>query len=342
MKKTILKLAFLSSIIVCTLSSCANSKYPVIFQKEEGIPKHPRALYVKSKGHWVIAGHNGVYELHVGKKVILDSIQGLEDIRDVEILDDSSVVFMNSGNKGQIWRYFPYNDSLSRVFNKDSVFLDGMSFWNNQYGIAFGDPVKGRFTIVRTLDSSQIWHPLDYNLVPKALEGEAGFAASGTGITTLGKSKVIIGTGAGATSRLLISEDYGLNWTVSETPVKSGDSYGIYGMYFWSENEGIVIGGSYLFPEHSDSICFKTTDGGASWEETTTGLGGYCSGIHGSENGELIFATGRTGTFYTKDQGENWRLFSEDKFYSVRLFEDLVYLSGKNGAVKIIDVQSLR
>ncbi len=337
----ILKRAFFSLLLLLTFLSCSKSNYPVVYEKSNGTPKHPRALHVKSKTHWVVAGHDGVFELHVGDQVIIDSIPGLEDIRDAEILDDSSVVFMNSGDKGQIWRYFPSNDSLGLAYNKDGVFLDGMSFWNNQFGIAFGDPINGRLTILRTMDSSKIWHPLDYNLVPEGLEGEAGFAASGTGIATVGTSKVIIGTGASDTSRLYISKDYGLNWELKNTPIKSGDSYGIYAMYFWSEDAGIIIGGSYLEPHFSDSICYKTVDGGDTWVETTNGLGGYCSGIHGTKNGSLIIATGRVGTFYTLDQGQNWLKFSDDKFYSVRIEEDFAFFSGKNGQLKIVDIQKI-
>lgn len=341
MKRTILKQACFSTLLFLLIFSCGKTNFPTVYSKTEGLPKHPRGLFVKSKDHWVVSGHDGLFEIHYKDYIVVDSISGLEDIRDVEILEDSSIVFMNSGNKGQIWRYFPSNDSLALVFNRDSVFLDGMSFWNNQFGIAFGDPVNGRLTILRTMDSSQTWHSLDYNLVPVALAGEAGFAASGTGIATLGKSKVIIGTGASVISRLYISNDMGLNWEVKETPIKSGDSYGIYGIYFWSENEGIIIGGSYLYPEDKDSICFRTLDGGETWDETTKGLGGYCSGIHGNKDGSLIIATGRTGTFYSKDKGQNWLLLSTDKFYSVRVLDDRAYFSGKNGEVKVVDIQSI-
>ena len=110
MKRMILRLAYFS-LLVSFVSSCGNNLKP-IFERKSGLPKHPRALYVKSKTQWVIAGHNGVFEYHLGDQVILDSIAGMEDIRDAEILEDNSVVFMNSGELGRIWRYFPAGNLL--------------------------------------------------------------------------------------------------------------------------------------------------------------------------------------------------------------------------------------
>ena len=335
----ILRQVFFSLLLSLIFISCSNKPH-VLFEKESGVPTHPRGLYVKNDNSWVIAGHNGAFEIYNGFNAVLnDSIPGMEDLRDVEILNDGSIVFMNSGTKGQIWRYFPEKDSLGKAYDKEGVFLDGMSFWNDQFGIAFGDPINGRMTILRTMDSSKTWQNLDYNLIPEALDGEAGFAASGTGIATLGDSKVIIGTGGGKVARLYVSVDQGLNWEVKDTPMKSDTSYGIYSMYFWSENEGIIIGGSYKYPNDNDSICFYTADGGDTWSERTKGLGGYCSSIHGTENGDVLFATGRIGTYYSQDKGVNWELFSKEQFYSVKYNAKKIYFSGRNGRVQVVEYE---
>jgi photosystem II stability/assembly factor-like uncharacterized protein len=342
MKKMILKQVCFSLILSSLLFSCGSStrKY-LLYQKTEGTPKHPRALAVNSSGLMVVGGQSGAFEIFQDLvSVKKSSIDDMEDLRDAEILSDGSVVFMNSGVKAEIWRYFPKNDSISRAFKRDSVFLDGISFWNITNGIGFGDPVRGKLTIIRTSDSSKTWLPLDYNLIPKAIDAEAGFAASGTGIATYGDETVFIGTGGGLTANLYVSNDQGINWEVKETPMKSGGAYGIYAMYFWSATEGIIIGGSYSEPEYKDSICYRTQDAGDSWTKTAEGLGGYCSGINGNKDGTLVIATGRTGTFFTKDKGLTWDQFSDDKFYSVQLTEDKVYFSGKNGAIKVFDIQA--
>ena len=338
----ILKQVFFSGLLILLLFSCktTSDKY-LLFQKTEGTPKHPRGLAVHQSGLMVIAGHDGQVEIYDQLKVVKSFvIPEMEDIRDVEILNDNSIILMNSGNKGEIWRYFLKNDSLVNVYKADSVFLDGLSFWNNAAGMCFGDPTKDRLTILRTSDSSKTWTPLDYNLIPKGMEGEAGFAASGTGISTQGTETVFIGTGGGSEARLYVSSDQGLNWETKSTPMKSGGSFGIYAMYFWSETEGVIIGGSYEDSEYVDCICFSTSDGGDSWVKSNNGLKGYCSGISGTSSGDLIIATGRVGTYYTKDKGQNWKLFSEDKFYSVQVLDDKVYFSGKNGAIKVFNIQA--
>lgn len=338
----ILKQVFFSAIICSAILSCSK-KYPVLFERTEGEPKHPRGLTVSHDSLWAVSGHDGKFEiLNQSTTIYKKEIPGMEDLRDIEILGDETVVLMNSGDLGRIWRYFPEKDSLGLAYSKDSVFLDGMAFWNTQFGIAFGDPVNGKLTILRTSDSSKTWQGLDYNLVPNGIPGEAGFAASGTGINVVGNGTVFIGTGGAKESRLFVSKDYGLNWDVLSTPMKSDTSYGIYSMYFWSDTEGVIIGGSYKYPEDKDSICFYTNDGGITWLERTEGLGGYSSCVHGAPNGDLLFATGRTGTFYSINKGENWLEFSEDKFYSVQISGNRVYFSGKNGSLKIVDITSLR
>ncbi len=337
----ILKQVSFSVILFFLLNSC-NSKYPILFEKESGLPKHPRGLYVLNDSSWATSGYDGVFEVYSEfSKKYSYSIEGMEDLRDIQLLEDGSAVLMNSGNLGRIWRYFPENDSLALTYKKDSVFLDGMDFWNNQFGMAFGDPVNGKLTILRTEDSSQTWKSLDYNLIPDGLEGEAGFAASGSGINCVGYGTVYIGTGGGKISRLYTSKDFGLNWDVKNTPMKSDTSYGIYSMYFWSENEGVIIGGSYKYPSLKDSICFYTQDAGDTWQERTNGLGGYCSSIHGSENGDLLIATGRTGTYITRDKGVSWQEFSDDQFYSVRYHNRKAYFSGRNGQLKVLDITAL-
>ena len=335
-----LKPVFFSLVLFFIFFSCNTTSKYLLYQKTEGTPKHPRALAVNDDGLMVIAGHDGGFEVFQDLKPIKKgTIPEMEDLRDAEILEDGSIVFMNSGNKGEIWRYFLQNDSLVNCFKRDSIFLDGISFWNNSSGIGFGDPVNNKLTIIRTTDSSRTWTSIDFSQIPMALENEAGFAASGTGIATLGSNTVYIGTGSADTARLYCSYDQGVNWEIKNTPMNSGGAFGIYAMTFWSEQEGVIIGGSYSEPSFNDSICFFTTDSGDTWLNISEGLGGYCSGIDSNADGSLIVATGRMGTYFTTNKGENWIKFMDDKFYSVQISKDKIYFSGKNGAVKIFDLQ---
>ena len=130
-----------------------------------------------------------------------------------------------------------------------------------------------------------------------------------------------------------------LSWTVKNTPIKSGDSYGIYSMYFWSEKEGVIIGGSYLTPDDTEKLCFYTSDGGDTWQERSAGLGGYTSCVHGSKDGGLLIATGRIATYYSLNKGESWELLLKNTFYSVRVGDDKLFFSGKEGVVSVYKYQ---
>jgi photosystem II stability/assembly factor-like uncharacterized protein len=301
---------------------------------QEGI--HSRSVYV-SDSLILIAGKSGVYSIFdENYNQFTDSLVGSEDIRDVHVAADGNMYFLNSGDKGIIWRRTPDSTKVTKVYNEEGVFLDGFAFWDDGNGIAYGDPVDGKFVILVTSDSGYVWRPIDYNILPYALPNEGGFAASGTGINVIGNGTVYIGTGMADTARLYVSHDNGLNWDIKATPIKAGDSYGIYTMYFWSKNEGIIVGGSYLNPDDTEKLCFYTNDGGESWEERSTGLGGYTSCIHGNEDGSFLVATGRVGTYYSLDKGVNWKTLFKDTFYTVRVTENRLVFSGKEGKIRVL------
>lgn len=211
-----------------------------------------------------------------------------------------------------------------------------MDFWNENTGILFGDPINGQFFLAKTLSSPLEWESLTPASIPKALENEGGFAASGSSIQTLGDSTVYFGTGMAKTARLFCSYDRGENWVAKETPMQAGDSFGIYSLFFWSEKEGVIIGGSYKDSTHNKNICFYTEDGGDSWEKREKGLLGYCSSIHGTAGGEFLVATGRMGTFYSRNKGVSWSLLLDRSYYSCRVTSEHIVLAGRSGSVEIL------
>ncbi len=174
--------------------------------------------------------------------------------------------------------------------------------------------------------------------MPKALENEGGFAASGSSIQAIGERTVYFGAGLGAEARLFCSNDRGYNWVAKSTPMKSGEgSYGIYSMFFLSEDEGFIIGGSYEDSTYNTDICHYTKNAGNSWKSRSNGLLGYCSCIHGRADGKLLVATGKMGTFYSVDKGKNWQVLSEKPFYTCHVTNETVVLSGRNGVLTFID-----
>lgn len=325
-----------SSILILILSSCVGVKTKLILSAVNGNYKHSRAIDVRDES-FVVAGQNGVITFFEdNENAISDSLFHAEDVRDIKLLKGGAMIMMNSGENGIIWKSAYVVDRSIEAYHKEGVFLDGMAFWDDKNGVAYGDPVDGKFIVLITEDMGMSWAPINEDVIPYALPNEAGFAASGTGIAALGSSKIIFATGMADTARLYISEDKGRSWTTKATPIKSGDTYGIYSMYFWSENEGVVVGGSYKEPDDNEDNCFLTLDSGDNWHKGV-GLGGYISCIHGTNDGSFLVATGRVGTYYSVDRGRNWKSLFKKTFYSVHVSDKRLYFSGKDGVIEVYD-----
>jgi photosystem II stability/assembly factor-like uncharacterized protein len=334
MKMMIHKLLFFSGIVFI-ISSCKEIRTELVYSGSNGAENHSRGLDVNEVS-FLVGGKNGAISLFDSLYIQDDGfLDNAEDIRDVKILSDGTLIYMNSGENGIIWKTKTGLNKPIQVHYKKGEFLDGMDFWNDKNGVAYGDPIDGKFVVLISEDYGGGWVPINYDNMPYALPNEAGFAASGTGIAAIGEEKIIFGTGMADTARLFISEDKGKSWTTKPTPIKSGDSYGIYSLCFWGANEGLVVGGSYKYPEDTTDHCFYTIDGGNSWLKAGNGLGGYTSCIDGNTDGSFLVATGRVGTYYSLDKGLNWSKLFDKSFYTVKVTEDHLYFCGKNGVVEV-------
>ena len=63
----------------------------------------------------------------------------------------------------------------------EGIFYDAMDFWpDGEHGIAFGDPIDGRMTLIKTDDGGDTWHDIPFEERPEVPGGVHAFAASGT------------------------------------------------------------------------------------------------------------------------------------------------------------------
>lgn len=328
-------------VLVSSLSSCKTSsdtlQYATIYRGHSIQGLHARSVTFVNEDAIIIAGPKGVFcgKYFGGDLVEQPALEGAEDIRDMHLFNNGTMVMMNSGDTAKIY-VVGFNGEQATVFDSAGVFLDGLDFWDDKNGIAYGDPVGGKFFLVKTNNAGRSWDAYTPERFPDILKNEAGFAASGTGLQCIGDSTVYFATGMADTARLFCSYDRGKTWTAKNTPLKSGDSYGIYSIEFWSEKEGIIIGGSWEETEYRKKICYYTSDGGDTWINRSKGLGGYSSCVQGNANGTCIFATGDQGTYFTLDKGLNWFLLFERNYYSITVFNDFVAFVGRDGVVEIL------
>ena len=234
------------------------------------------------------------------------------DFRDIDAIDAQIAYVMSIGN-GPASRIYKTTDAGKtwnlQFKNEDpKAFLDAMSFWDTNHGLAFGDSVDKQFYILKTADGGRTWSRVATTNLPPAQENEGAFAASGTNIAVFGRSHAWIGTGAATKSRVLRTSDGGRTWQVADTPLASGPSSGIFSIAFRDEKHGFIAGGDYRKEQEAVDNLAMTNDGGATWI-LVKGLSGFRSVVAylpGTKTPTLI-ALGPSGGDYSLDDGQTWK-----------------------------------
>ncbi|MGV3760849.1 WD40/YVTN/BNR-like repeat-containing protein [Parapedobacter sp.] len=249
------------------------------------------------------------------------------DFRDIEAFAGDTAVVISAGSPlvilltedgGRTWRETQRDE-------RPEVFFDGMDFWDRHHGIAYGDPIGGVLQLLETKDGGASWQSLSQTANVRLSLGEAGFAASGTGIRSLGDGHVFVATG-GSRARLLHSEDYGRTWTVRDCPITHGAaSKGIFSIAFRDQRRGVAVGGDYQQDGQATDAVFLTEDGGGSWFEPRKGTRGYRSAVEYLDHDTLI-AVGTSGVDISFDEGLHWRPLYDGSFHSVRKAKKGVWL----------------
>ena len=263
------------------------------------------------------------------------------DFRDVQAIDAQTAFLMSAGpaEKGQARLYKTTNGgqtwSLVYKTEQPGVFFDGMDFWDKQHGIVFSDPdpVSGKWFILTTDNGGQTWQPVPASNLPMMQPNEAAFAASGTSLVVQGKRNVWIASGGAMSGRVFRSNDRGQTWGVATTPLPGGEATGLFGMRFFSEKVGVVVGGNYqqeALPGYNAAI---TRDGGITWERLTeTNPPGLKEAV-ALLPGDRLMAVGPSGTSLSADQGQTWQQLDTEGFHSVACAKGTCYAVGAKGKV---------
>lgn len=247
------------------------------------------------------------------------------DFRDVDAFDAKTAYLLaiGPGEKSRIYKTTDGGRQWALQFTNSNpkAFFDAMAFWDREHGIAMSDPVDGRFLIIKTEDGGRTWRQMPAEGMPPALEGEGGFAASGTCITVKGKSDVWFATGGAAEARVFHSSDGGRTWTVTSTPIISGrPPAGIFSIAFRDNRHGIIVGGDYEKQAEATRNVAVTDDGGRTWQliGDEKRPGGYrsCVAYVPGTVGPTLITVGPTGSDYSLDGGRSWTSLSATGFHS--------------------------
>lgn len=279
-------------------------------------------------------------------RMVKDSLEGAEKMVSMpmafrSVASTKNFYFILSiGSPAQLFRINKVSGAKEIVFTDTDpkAFYDSMEFWNENEGIAMGDPINDCLSVIVTRDGGSTWQKISCDVMPKVTEGEAAFAASDTNIKIIGDETWIVS--GGKQSRVFHSPNKGINWEVITTPVTQGEpTQGAYTMDFYDQNQGIIYGGDYLKPGENTNNIAITSDGGKTWNPIGSGANdGYKSCVQYVPNrgGNEIVAVGFTGISYSKDGGAHWTELSKEAFLSFRFLNDsIAYAGGRNRIAKL-------
>lgn len=239
------------------------------------------------------------------------------DIRDIDAMS-AVVAYALSIGPGESSRIYKTSDGgahwdLQFANTHPQIFLDAMAFWDPERGIAFSDSVDGQFVVLKTVNGGRAWERVAADRLPPALPGEGAFAASGTNVATSGGNLAWIGTTAG---RVLRTTDAGRTWKIVKTPIRTGDSAGIFSIAFLDAMHGVIVGGDYKKERDASENAAVTNDGGVTWSLVRDhGLSGYRSVVAWMPGTpHHLLALGPSGGDMSQDNCTTWTPVSAEGF----------------------------
>lgn len=307
---------------------------------ESNVDASFRGLAVRGEQEAWVSGSGGVVlrTLDGGAswtKVATPASDGAE-YRDIELLPDGSVLLMQAGegaasrllrstDQGQTWEVV-----LKNRFEKG--FFDGLAFdESGKVGVLYGDPIDGRLDVYRSSDGGLRWQRLPKPQRPQVIEGEYGFAASGSGID-IAAGHVVIATGAARTRAYHAELTEPLQWSSGEIPLRNGNaSSGVFSIDLTSDGQGLAIGGDYLQPELASRNLARTIDGGKTWASVKAPM--PHKACVKFLDAKQVLACGRTGVAFSSDAGANWRHVTKTGYFVLAYDRQsrMGYLAGAEG-----------
>jgi photosystem II stability/assembly factor-like uncharacterized protein len=231
------------------------------------------------------------------------------DFRGIVAFSASTAYLMSSGEgeKSRIYKTTDGGDTWNLQYSdtRKEFFLDTIACRSEKECFALGDPINGKFLLLKTTDGEH-WTPLPTDNMPTALGGEGAFAASNSCLTLSGDKEIFFATG-GPAARVFHSPDGGLTWTVARTPVLQGNpSSGVFSLGFDGDKHLIVLGGDYKVTDNPDRVSAYSTESGLTWQLAARQPGGFRSAVAHVHEGYWV-AIGPTGEDITNDGGIHWK-----------------------------------
>jgi photosystem II stability/assembly factor-like uncharacterized protein len=334
-----ISVAFL--LLFLTLFSSAQRKeIPTVEILTSGTKTSLRGLSVVSDAIVWVSGSNGAVGKTTdgGKNWKWFSVKGFEktEFRDIEAFDAATAVIMAVGEPAYILRTVDGGETWKVVYEnkRKGMFLDAMEFWNEQAGIAIGDPINKKFFVVRSFDGGKTWQDIPEANRPVADSGEACFAASGTNVRALDNDEAVFVSG-GLTSNVFI-RDQKIHLPIIQGQQTTGaNSIAVWDRYKRKGgNDLVVVGGDFQKPNSDSLNCCFSTNRGKTWKQPKAPPHGYRSCVEYLAQ-KILVSCGLNGVDYSTDNANVWKWISKESFHVCRIAKmgKAVYLAGNNGKV---------
>jgi photosystem II stability/assembly factor-like uncharacterized protein len=198
-----------------------------------------------------------------------------------------------------------------------------------------GDAIDSKPYLLQTKNGGITWERVQS--LPDIMVGEASFAASNSCIS-ISKNHVWFNT----QNRIFHSKNLGKTWEVLETPFETGQSLGIFGTFFFSKNNGIIVGGDYVNDKKPTLQYAFTENSGKLWQtEEDYFRNGLTECISKVSNSQLI-GVGTIGTTISTDNGKTWTSKDKESFHVVSCRKNKCIAAGGNGRIGVQHFGSIR
>lgn len=272
------------------------------------------------------------YNLRKEKNQLIFKMPLITEIRDIE-KSGNALLAMHSGDDGKLFRINSDGGvKMIALPEWKGVFLDGLDVEGNR-GFLMGDPVDGKFSLFHSSDAGLTWARCEGEIA--AVEGEAGFAASGTNVQILNDSTYLFVTG-GWKSRFFKTTDHGKNWSEVVLPYYPGESSGAYSVCFANDRTGVVVGGDYKDVNLGNNSSFYTTDGGISWYNSLKNPRGYRSCVFYAQG--VFYTCGSNGIDCSLDNGKTWIPFADGNFFALCATDTQLIATTTHGHIQMFDL----
>lgn len=229
------------------------------------------------------------------------------DFRGVVAFSGSTAYLMSSG-EGTRSRIYKTTDGgttwkLQYSDERKEFFLDAIRCLSETDCYALGDPMDGKFVLLRTTDGEH-WERLTSDGL-EALPQEGAFAASNSCLNVDRNTGIHFVTG-GPAARMFHSSDQGKTWRVTHIPIAKGNaSSGAFSVAVDGKTV-VIVGGDYRDPQESAGNVVYSTDGGVNWSRPAASPNGFRSAV-ASVDGPRFVTVGTSGSEFSDDNGIHWK-----------------------------------